>query len=99
MIEAHLDSTRMFGAVLSSSPEVKAEFRLDSEVMGRLQDFDAGDSKVMFRIKVNLVDVSNRTLVNSKSFDYVQPANGANPEAGISATKHAVERMDCSRPQ
>ena len=72
---------------------MRAEFRLDSEVMGLLQDFDAADSKVIFEIKVNLVDVLNRTLVNSQSFGYVQPANGENPEAGIAAANHALERF------
>ena len=93
MIEARLDSTRMFGAVLSGSSEVKADLRLDSEVTGLLQDFTDGDSKVILKIKVNLIDVSDRSLLSSRSFSYAETSNGANPEAGVAAANHAAERF------
>ncbi len=92
-IEARLDSTRMFGAVLSGSSEVKTDFRLDADVIGLLQDFDVGNSNVILKVKVNLVDVSNRKLLNSRSFGYIETANGANPEAGVIAANYAVERF------
>jgi len=91
MIEARLDFSGMFGAVVSGSSEVRADFRLDSDVIRLLQDFDAQGSTVILKIKVNLIDVSKRSLLSSQVFSYAETSMAANPEAGVVAANHAAE--------
>lgn len=113
LIEGRLDSAGMFAAVVSGSSDVRADFRLDSEVTRLLQDFDAEGSKVILKVKVNLINVATRSLLSSQSFSYAETSNGSNPEAGVAAANHAAERflvdlmgfvaesigpLDCSQP-
>jgi ABC-type uncharacterized transport system auxiliary subunit len=93
MIESRLDGLDMFGAVLSGSPDVRADFRLDSEVKSLLQEFDANTSRIDLTIKVSLVDLSRRSLLNSKTFTYEEATADGNPEAGVAAANRAAERF------
>lgn len=93
MIESRLDSLEMFAAVLSGSPDVRADYRLDSEVKSLLQEFDDDTSRIDLTIKVSLVDLSRRSLLNSKTFSYEEATDRANPESGVVAANRAAERF------
>ncbi len=93
MIESRLDHIGMFGAVVSGSPDIRTDYRLDSELKRLLQVFNTSSSRVVLTIKVNLITVSDHSLLNSRTFDYMEPASGANPEAGVAAANRAAENF------
>jgi len=93
MIETRLDASGLFGAVLRGSSDVRTDLRLDSELMRLQQNVKGADSAVELTIKVSLVDVSSRSLLDAKTFSYKQTASGANPEAGAAAANQAANRF------
>ena len=93
MMESRLDALGLFSAVVLGSSDIKTDFRLDSEVQALQQDFTKGTSTVTLSIKVALVEVANRSLLNSKTFSYREPADGENAEAGVAAANRAAEHF------
>lgn len=92
VMEGRLDASGMFGAVISGSADIRTELRLDSEVLALQQDFSEQTSAVWLAIKVNLVDVSNRSLIGSRAFSYRVPAAEQNAEAGVVAANQATDQ-------
>lgn len=86
-----LDASGLFGAVLSGSPEIRTDLRLDSELIRLLQEFTGSGSTLALDIKVTLVDVKSRSLLGSKRFSYSEAASKANPEAGVAAANRATD--------
>ena len=93
MMESRLDTLGLFSAVILGSSDIKTDFRLDSEVQALQQDFAKGTSTVVLIIKVTLIDVANRSLLNSQTFSYREPAKGENAEAGVAAANRAAEHF------
>ena len=93
MMETHLEAGGLLGAVVSGSSDIRTDLRLDSELKSLQQDFKGAGSTVGLTIKVSLVDVSSRSLVNLKTFSYTETADGANPEAGVAAANRAMDRF------
>jgi len=91
MMESRLDALGLFSAVIPGSSDIKTDFRLDSEVQVLQQDFAKGTSTVTLTIKLTLVEVANRSLLNSKTFSYRESADGENAEAGVAAANRAAE--------
>ena len=113
MIETRLDESGLFGAIVAGSSDIRTDLRLDSEVLSLQQEFEDGTSNVTLAVKVNLVKVSNRSLINSRTFSYRVAADEQNAEAGVVAANLATERflddlarfvssavkpMECPRP-
>lgn len=92
-LESRLDNIGLFGAVVSGSADIRANYRLDLEVQRLLQVFDAETTYILLAVKVNLVDVSTRALLSARTFSYQETADGSNPEAGASAANRATERF------
>jgi cholesterol transport system auxiliary component len=93
LIESRLQSATLFSSVIASSPDVRTELRLDSELLALQQDFAGGSSTLHFSIRVNLVNTATRSLVGTRTFIYREPASGANAEAGVAAANLAVGRF------
>ncbi len=93
LMEARLDESGMFGSIVSGSSDIRTDLRLDSHVLSLHQDFTEETSTVSLSVKVNLIDVSNRTLANSKTFSYRVPADERNAESGVVAADQAAERF------
>jgi cholesterol transport system auxiliary component len=92
-IQHRLDGSNIFATVVSGSPDVKTDYRIDSEISGPLQVFEHGESHVILTVRVKLIDVPNRTLLDSRTFSYSEPAIAANPQAGVSSANRAVQRF------
>lgn len=92
-IEKRLDDSGLFAAVMSASTDVRADYRLDTELQRLVQVFDAGGSRLELSVKVSLVDIANRSLLNARSFTYAETADRANPEGGVSAANRATGRF------
>jgi len=93
VMESQLDQTGLFAAVISGSSEIKADLRLDSEVLRMVQEFEVENSRVRFEVKVKLIDLGERMLLDSRRFDYIETAHSANAESGVAAANRAVERF------
>ena len=113
LMESRLDASGLFGAVVSGSPEIKTTLRLDAELLRLQQDFTGTGSAVNLAIKVKLIDVPGRALLDVKTFSYSEAAADANPEAGVDAANRAagrflaelttwvaasIDRIDCPPP-
>jgi cholesterol transport system auxiliary component len=93
MVEARLEGSGLLGAVMTGSSDIRTDLRLDSEIKSLQQVFNGAGSSVSLMIKVNLIDVSSRSLLNSKIFSYSETADNANPEGGVAAANRAAERF------
>jgi ABC-type uncharacterized transport system auxiliary subunit len=93
MMESRIDALGLFSAAILGSSDIKTDFRLDSEVRVLQQDFANGTSTVTLTIKVTLIEVANRSLLNSKTFSYREPADGENAEAGVAAANRAAKHF------
>lgn len=92
-MEARLAASGHFNTVITGSPDVRADLRLDSEVSVLQQDFFSGTSSVRLTVRINLVDPSSRSLMGSKTFSYDEPAAGQNAEAGVAAANRATAQF------
>lgn len=88
-----------FRAVLTGSMDVRADFRLDSELLQLVQVFDTTGSWVQFDIGVTLVDLASRSVLFAEHFSYQERAASSDPAAGVKATQRALQRFveDLSR--
>ena len=93
LMEARLDESGMFGSIVSGSSDIRTDLRLDSHVLSLYQDFTGETSAALLSVKVNLIDVSGRTLMNSETFSYRVPATERNAESGAVATNQAAGRF------
>jgi len=93
MMESGLEASHLLGAVLTGSSDVKTDLRLDSEIRTLQQEFDSSGSTIVLEIKVGLVDISNRSLLSSVTFSYREPAESADPRAGVVAANRAAGRF------
>lgn len=93
LIESRLDSSGMFGAVLAASSDVRTDLRLDTRLQRLVQEFEDDHSRVVLTIKVDVVEVSSRSMLGSRTFSYSEPAQAANPESGAIAANRAAEQF------
>jgi cholesterol transport system auxiliary component len=92
LMDARLDSSGLFGAVLSGSSDVRTGLRMDTELKSLQQDFSGGESTLRLQIKVSLIEVSSRSLLAAKTFSYAEPA-GTDPPSGVAAAEKAVQQF------
>lgn len=92
-MHSRIENSGLIGAVVSGSQDVRTDFRLDSELSGPLQIFELDQSSVTLTIRLKLIDVSNRTLLNTRSLRYSEPANKANPQEGVAAANRATQNL------
>ncbi len=93
LMETRLDATGLFRFVISGSPGIKSDLRLDSHLQTLQQYFRGDTSSVNLTLKVSLVEVETRSLIDSRTFSYRETAERANAEAGVAAANLAVERF------
>lgn len=93
LMEDRLDDSGMFGSIVSASSDIRTDLRLDSRMLSLYQDFTGETSVVSLSVKVNLIDVSGRTLMNSEKFSYRVPVDERNAESGADAANQAANRF------
>ena len=91
LIVQALDTSGLFGAVISGSPEIRTDLRLDSELLYLRQDFRGSAGVLDLGVSINLVDVRNRSLLGTKRFDHAVATRAADPEAGVAAANRAAD--------
>lgn len=93
LMAARLENAGLFDAVFTSTRDVSAALRLDSELRRLVQIFDRSGSSVRLEVKVNLIETATRSLVSSRIFRYEESANGENPVDGAAAANRAASRF------
>lgn len=93
MMETRLDDSGLFGTVVLGSADIRTDLRLDSDLISLRQDFNGSASTLKLVMKVKLVDVSSRALLQAQTFSYAEAAADANPEAGVEAANRAAGRF------
>jgi len=93
LMETGLESSGLLGAVMTGSSDIRTDLRLDSEIRSLQQDFGASGSTLSLEIKVRLIEVSGRSLLDARTFRYREPVDQDGPEAGASAANRAAARF------
>ncbi len=85
--------TGSFSAVISKLGAVKADLRLESEVLRLVQVFDQKASVVYFSLRVAIINNTTGKIVALREFDERVIANSNNPVGGVTAANTAVDAM------
>jgi cholesterol transport system auxiliary component len=90
LLEKQLDASGMFNFVVTNAPDIRADLRLDSNLLILQQNFKNASSNVQLAVKVSLSEPGTRTLVASQFFSYEDTAESADAESGVDAANRAV---------
>lgn len=92
LIVQSLEATGEFGAVLSAtSSPILGELRLDTEIIRLQQEFIESPSRVRFTLRVQLLDMEKRAILDTKVFDVTEIAPSEDAAGGVIATNRAVQ--------
>jgi len=80
LIAQALESGGTFGAVVQSPASVRANLRLDTELVSLMQDFTQQPSRVRLALRAQLVDAGSGAVIATRTF-----------EANVSATAEAAQ--------
>lgn len=89
MISA-IKHTGKFGAVIPKLGAVKADLRLESEVIRLVQTFNQKPSTVQFTLRVVLIDNATGKIIDLHEFNEKVTAESDNPTGGVNAANSAV---------
>jgi cholesterol transport system auxiliary component len=87
-----LEDTGSFRAVVHATNGVRAELRLDTEIVQLRQSFLARPSRVEFALRAQLVDVAGGRVLATRYVEVVQEAPSNDAAGGVAAANAAVER-------
>ncbi|MEK7989747.1 MAG: ABC-type transport auxiliary lipoprotein family protein [Thiotrichaceae bacterium] len=92
LIVQSLEVTGEFGAVLSAtSSPILGELRLDTEIIRLQQEFLESPSRVRFTLRVQLLNMAQRAILDTKVFDVTEIAPSEDAAGGVIATNRAVQ--------
>ncbi|WP_353573114.1 ABC-type transport auxiliary lipoprotein family protein [Candidatus Albibeggiatoa sp. nov. BB20] len=92
LIVQSLEATGKFGAVLSAtSSPILGELRLDTEIIRLQQEFLESPSRVRFTLRVQLLDMAQRAILDTSVFDVTEIAPSEDAEGGVIASNRAVQ--------
>ncbi len=88
-----LQRSGAFQAVVPSTSNVAAGWRLDTEIIRLQQDFSVKPSRVQLTLGVQLIDLATRRVIASAEFEEVEAAASEDAYGGVRAANRALERM------
>lgn len=94
LIAQALESGGAFGAVVQSPASVRANLRLDTELVSLLQDFTQQPSRVRLALRAQLVDAGSGAVIATRTFEtHANATAEAAPGGAEGANRAAVELM------
>ena len=81
-----------FAAVSSTPGTLKAQLRLDTELVRLQQDFTGNPSRIELSLKVRLIEVKSQRLLAERQFDETEIAASDDPYGGALAANRALQR-------
>ena len=88
-----LESSGAFGAVVQSPASVRANVRLDTELVSLIQDFTQSPSKVRIVLRAQLVDVGSGTVIATRAFEAQVIAKAEAASGGAEAANRAMTEL------
>ncbi len=88
-----MEQTGSFRAVVPAQGTVRADLRLDTELIRLWQDFAAKPSRVQLTLRAQLIDVRGQRVLAVKQFDDVENAASDDAYGGVTATNRVLQRM------
>lgn len=88
-----LEEASGFRAVVPARSSLRADLRLDSELVRLRQDFSTRPSSVQLTLRANLIDVRAGQVLAAREFNETEPTATDDPAGGVSAANRAVQRM------
>lgn len=86
-----IDHKQNFIAVMSKPGAIKADLRLESEIIRLLQQFDSKPSVVYFTLRVSIINNATDKIVALREFDERVIATSDDPIGGVFAANQAVK--------
>ena len=80
-----------FKAVIPASIAAAGELTLDTEIVRLQQDFSAKPSRVLFTLRVYLLDTQTRKTIASRELETIVTATSDDPLGGVVAANRAVQ--------
>jgi cholesterol transport system auxiliary component len=93
LMVAAIEQTQAFNAVLPKLAAVKTDLRLESEMLGLLQDFSSKPSVVRFSLRATIIDNTSGKVVALREFSTQVQAASDNPIGGVNAANQAVNTV------
>ncbi len=91
-----LEGSGLFSAVVGPDTAVRANLRLDAELLHLQQVFKSDDSKsseVQLALSVSLVDIAQARLIGSRTFSITEPVTDPTPYGSVQAANRATARL------
>jgi cholesterol transport system auxiliary component len=88
-----LEGGGRFSAVLSESSGVRADLRLDTEIIRLQQEFDAKSSQGRVTLRAQLIDLNRGKVLGTRQFTASAPSNSQDPYGGVQAMNQALARV------
>ena len=93
LMVAAIEQTQAFNAVLPKLAAVKTDLRLETEMLGLLQDFNSKPSVVRFTLRVTIIDNTSGKVIALREFINQVPAASDNPIGGVNAANLVVNSI------
>ena len=93
LMVAAIEQTQAFNVVLPKLAAVKTDLRLESEMLGLLQDFNSKPSVVRFTLRATIIDNASGKVIALREFTNQVPAASDNPIGGVNAANLAVNSI------
>jgi cholesterol transport system auxiliary component len=88
-----LESTAMFGAILTPPASANADLRLDLTLIRLQQEFLQQPSRVRLALRICLTDTGTHRVLASSVFEVVEPAPSEDAYGGVQAANAAVNSL------
>ena len=92
LVEA-LEASGQFRAVVRVGSAARPDLRLDLELLDFSQDFRVSPSTFRLRLRLQLVDLDNRSLLASRVFSLERDASADSPQGGVAAANAAWQAL------
>lgn len=88
-----IEHSGAFRAVVHAPSGVKADLRLDSEIVRLQQNFGVRPSRIEISVRVQLVGTAPPRVLASAQFDEAEDASSDDPYGGVMAANRSLSRL------
>ncbi|OFZ70878.1 MAG: hypothetical protein A2Z01_11020 [Betaproteobacteria bacterium RBG_16_58_11] len=93
LIAQALEAGGAFGAVVQSPASVRANLRLDTELVSLMQDFTQQPSRVRLVVRAQLVDAGSGAVIATRTFEVHTSATAEAAHGGAEAANRATAEI------
>ena len=88
-----LERTGVWRVVVPAPTAVRAEYRLDSELLALEQQFFGQPSRVRLALRARLVESKTQRVLGARGFEVVEEAPSDDADGGVVAATRAAEKL------